>query len=82
LRKNLPPADRLLLNAQHDRTFYQDRITIDEQHRIHVSKLVHHNEANDKLIWSFARAPINEPKCFPPSPNFIENHNGVILKPS
>lgn len=78
--ERLSPSNGLLLNALHDRAFDQGLITIDKKHRIHVSKLVRHNEANDRWIWAYEGARIAEPICNPPSPEFIEYHNDVIFK--
>lgn len=82
VNERLSPSNGLLLNALHDKAFDQGLITIDKKHRIHVSKAIPHNEANDLLLWCYEGAAITEPKCFPPSPEFIEYHNDVIFKAS
>jgi putative restriction endonuclease len=80
VRERLSPANGILLNALHDRAFDQGLITIDKAYRVHVSKIVPHDEANDRWLWCYEGEHISEPISGVPSPDFIEYHNDMIFK--
>lgn len=80
ISERLSPSNGLLLNALHDKAFDRGLITIDKKHLIRVSPMVKHTAPDERWLWDFDGKPIEEPRCNPPSPDFIEYHNDVIFQ--
>jgi putative restriction endonuclease len=81
-RNRLNPRNGLCLNALHDKAFDKGLITVSDNFKVIVSKLVrqkYNKKKENKLILDYDGVKISKPNRFIPDLDFIKYHNDNIF---